>query len=75
VAITEPVVLHHGREGGGFTSRRGAAVRCNGLLGGTRNRAWRSCLGSAVYSALVRLPFRKEWRRWIHAWHDAATSE
>src|SRR6186713_3348679 len=34
VATSEPVVLHHGREGGGGRSRRGAAGCFNGLLGG-----------------------------------------
>ena len=36
MATSEPVVLHHGREGGGLSSRRGAAVCFNGLLGGAR---------------------------------------
>src|SRR5215216_4210879 len=35
---TEPVVLHHGREARPFTSRRRAAVCCNGLLGGAPHR-------------------------------------
>jgi hypothetical protein len=34
VATSEPVVLHHGREGARRRSRRGAAVCFNGLLGG-----------------------------------------
>src|SRR5687767_1565133 len=37
VATSEPVVGHHGREAGGFRSRRGVAVCCNGLLGGGRD--------------------------------------
>jgi hypothetical protein len=36
-ATSEPVVLHHGREGRRCRSRRGAADCCNGLLGGARN--------------------------------------
>jgi hypothetical protein len=32
VVTTAPVVLHHGREGGRYMSRRGAAVCFNGLL-------------------------------------------
>jgi hypothetical protein len=31
--MSEPVVLHHGRELGDGWSRRGAAFCCNGLLG------------------------------------------
>jgi hypothetical protein len=32
--MTEPVVLHHGRQEGRIRSRRGAAICCNGRLGG-----------------------------------------
>ena len=35
-AMTEPVVFHHGRQGGRCSSRRGAAVSFNSLLGGVR---------------------------------------
>jgi len=42
VAMSEPVVVHHGREDGPFKSQRGAAVSCNSLLGGARRRL-RAC--------------------------------
>ena len=34
MTTSEPVVLHHGREGGRYRSQRGAAGCFNGLLGG-----------------------------------------
>ncbi len=37
VEMSEPVVLHHGREGGRCWSQRGAAVCFNSLLGGARD--------------------------------------
>jgi len=49
VATTEPVVLHHGREGGGYRSRRGAADCFNGLLGGARRTTAR-CRWSTLFA-------------------------
>jgi len=37
-AMTEPVVLHHGREGGPCRRQRGAADCFNGLLASSRRR-------------------------------------
>jgi hypothetical protein len=46
--MTEPVVVHHGREVGRFRSQLGAAVCCNGLLGS--NRFGRRCASVTTYS-------------------------
>jgi hypothetical protein len=49
VATSEPVVLHHGREGGRRSSRRGAAGCCNSLLAGALvvESGFRSTLNSS----------------------------
>jgi hypothetical protein len=43
VAMTAPVVLHHGREKRRCKQQRGAAVCCNSLLGGDRNKTREAC--------------------------------
>lgn len=44
--MTEPVVVHHGREQGGLGPRRRAADCCNGLLGGRLRSACQPAVGS-----------------------------
>src|SRR6188768_1974639 len=50
VATSEPVVLHHGREGGPDGSRPGAAVCFNGLLGSQR---WDDTCEAALPASVI----------------------
>ena len=52
MATSEPVVLHHGREVRGISSRRRAAGCCNGLLGGARRET--SWFATTLDDKLVR---------------------